>query len=178
MYKYRKVLVLAGIILGILGALLHFVYDWSGQMRLVGLFVPVNESTWEHMKLFFFPMLAISLYINRKYASEIPLLLSGLLFTTLLGTWLIPVLFYTYRGILGFDISVLNISTYYVSLLISFYYLWVHTFSASAIAKNKQKQPSQLLPFLTALQAILFSVFTYHPLSLGIFSDPIGIPRI
>ena len=45
-------------------------YDWSGQMWFVGLFVPVNESTWEHMKLLFVPMLIYimlgNLYIKRQ----------------------------------------------------------------------------------------------------------------
>lgn len=39
----------------VLGVLMHFVYEWSGSNRFVGLFAPINESTWEHMKLLFFP---------------------------------------------------------------------------------------------------------------------------
>jgi hypothetical protein len=29
-----------------LGTVLHFVYGWSGNNTFVGLFAPVNESTW------------------------------------------------------------------------------------------------------------------------------------
>lgn len=39
----------------IVGTLLHFTYDWTGQSALVGLFSAVNESTWEHLKLLFVP---------------------------------------------------------------------------------------------------------------------------
>ena len=39
------------------GTLLHFVYSWTGNNSIIGLFAPVNESTWEHMKLLYFPML-------------------------------------------------------------------------------------------------------------------------
>lgn len=39
------------------GSLAHFLYDWTGSNAIAGLFVPVNESVWEHMKLLFFPML-------------------------------------------------------------------------------------------------------------------------
>jgi hypothetical protein len=35
----------------ILGALLHFVFNWTQQNGIVGLFTPVNESIWEHLKL-------------------------------------------------------------------------------------------------------------------------------
>ena len=39
----------------ILGTLLHFTYKWSNKNMLVGAFSAVNESTWEHLKLLFFP---------------------------------------------------------------------------------------------------------------------------
>ena len=45
----------------ILGCLSHFFYEWSSNNFIVGLFAPVSESTWEHMKLIFFPMLLYSL---------------------------------------------------------------------------------------------------------------------
>ena len=48
----------------ILGTLSHFFYDWTGQGALIGLISPVNESTWEHMKLVFFPLLLSS---SRQY---------------------------------------------------------------------------------------------------------------
>ena len=41
----------------VLGTLGHFAYDWSGKSLPVGAFCAVNESTWEHMKLLFFPVL-------------------------------------------------------------------------------------------------------------------------
>ena len=40
----------------ILGTLLHFTYEWSGGNLLVASFSAVNESTWEHLKLLFYPM--------------------------------------------------------------------------------------------------------------------------
>lgn len=33
------------------GSLVHGVYGWSGSNTVVGLFVPINESVWEHFKL-------------------------------------------------------------------------------------------------------------------------------
>ena len=41
----------------ILGTIFHFTYEWSGKKVIIGLFSAVNESTWEHLKLLFFPML-------------------------------------------------------------------------------------------------------------------------
>ena len=45
------------------GTGLHFLYDVC-PVPLVGLFAPVNESVWEHLKLFFWPCL---LYTSSDY---------------------------------------------------------------------------------------------------------------
>ena len=51
---------LAGIFfVSVIGTLSHFLYQLSGNSFLVGLFAPVGESTWEHIKLLFFPMRSI-----------------------------------------------------------------------------------------------------------------------
>ena len=50
-----------------LGTLAHFAYEWSGKQLLAGAFCAVNESTWEHMKLLFFPALlftAVPVFIH------------------------------------------------------------------------------------------------------------------
>ena len=39
-----------------LGTILHFLFDWTGSFALAPVSA-VNESTWEHMKILFFPML-------------------------------------------------------------------------------------------------------------------------
>ena len=43
-----------------LSGVFHFIYDWSGKQAWIGFFCPVNESTWEHLKLLFFPVLIFS----------------------------------------------------------------------------------------------------------------------
>ena len=41
----------------IVGTLLHFTYEWSGENKFIASFSAVNESVWEHLKLVFYPML-------------------------------------------------------------------------------------------------------------------------
>jgi len=71
MHSSKRVMILAAIVVFVLGTLAHFVYDWSGQNSFIGLLTPVNESTWEHMKLLFFPMLiigtAVWLYLRKDF---------------------------------------------------------------------------------------------------------------
>ena len=71
-----KNILTAFIIIGILGSLSHFVYEWSGNNRFVGYFFAVNESTWEHLKLLFFPTVVYSVIeyflVKNKIANYIP----------------------------------------------------------------------------------------------------------
>lgn len=55
--KILKYKIFSAIFAIILGAILHFTYEWSGNNAFVGTFSSINESTWEHLKLAFFPML-------------------------------------------------------------------------------------------------------------------------
>lgn len=41
----------------ILGTLMHFFYEWSGDLTIIGILCPVNESVWEHLKLIFYPFI-------------------------------------------------------------------------------------------------------------------------
>ena len=41
------------IILGIIASFSHIAYNLSGNNIIVGLFNPVNESVWEHLKFMF-----------------------------------------------------------------------------------------------------------------------------
>ena len=115
----RKKLLNITIIIGILtvwllGSLFHFVYGWSGNNTLVGLFFPTNESTWEHMKLVFLPMNLYAIYTwyalkDRYNAAGFAIFLG-----VIVGTWAIPFLYYTYMGILGFSKMWLDISTFFI----------------------------------------------------------------
>jgi hypothetical protein len=82
------------------GTILHFLYDWSGKSRLVAVFSGVNESTWEHMKLLFWPMFLFAIaesFFFKDVADFWCIKLKG----TLLGLALIPIIFYTYNGVVG-----------------------------------------------------------------------------
>lgn len=162
----KHVLFCSALAVAVLGTLCHFVYDWTGKNRLVGLFVPVNESTWEHMKLLFFPMLLVTWILTLCLRKKYPAILSGMLAGTLIGTAMIPVLFYTYTGILGFHISAVDIAIFYICLILGFCIAYRLTATGGA------QDWMQLCLCLTLVMAAAFVLFTFHPLSLGIFAEP------
>lgn len=162
-----KLYTIKGIIFVLItGTISHFVYEWSGNNFILGFFFPVNESTWEHMKLCFFPMLLYSLYMDKKIKQIYPCVTSALLFGTLLSTFLIPVIFYTYSGILGKNFLALDIAAFAISVLLSFGVIYCLTLSC------KLEPYTKTLKFLILITTVSFFVFTYYPLDIGIFIDP------
>ena len=97
------------------GTLLHFVYEWSGKMALVAPFSNVNESTWEHMKLLFYPAFLFAIIQSFFFEPRKDywfIKLKG----TLLGLVLIPVIFYLFNGIIGESNDVINIAIFVISV--------------------------------------------------------------
>ncbi|MTA92276.1 MAG: hypothetical protein F2544_02690, partial [Actinobacteria bacterium] len=62
--------------LGVLGSLLHFVFDWTKHNRLVAIFAAVNESYWEHIKIAVWPVMLLQFVLfiagGYQFASFIP----------------------------------------------------------------------------------------------------------
>ena len=92
MEKTTKKLLLAYALAAVGGVLLHFLYQWLPN-PVLALISPVRESVWEHVKLLYFPLLAVSLILGRgKGLGRAPWLLgtvaacavlyTGLLFAT------------------------------------------------------------------------------------------------
>ena len=98
----------------ILGTLLHFLYVWTGGSVLVAPFSAVNESTWEHMKLLFFPLFFFALLQSRFFKGFDNfwcVKLTGIS----VGLLLVPVLFYTINGAFGKTPDWVNISIFFIS---------------------------------------------------------------
>ena len=98
------------------GTLLHFVYQWSGNHPAVGAFSAVNESVWEHMKLVFVPLFVLTMvqvfFLGRSW----PNFLAARSVSTLLGTALVPILYYTYTGAAGGHVLWADILVFAVSV--------------------------------------------------------------
>ena len=157
-----------GIIIGILfvlaaGSLSHFLYDWSSRQSVIGLFTPVNESVWEHMKLLFFPMLLFSLFMAGKLKNRYPCVISALCFGILAGTVCIPTLFYAYTFAAEKSIFILDLAIFLFSTITAFFLAYQLTLSC-----RMQAYTAVLCILVCALFAC-FIVFNYHPPSFGMF---------
>ena len=137
MRNIRFYLIIGFIFTSALGTLSHFFYDWSDQNLLIGLISPSSPS-----------------------------LRPALLLGGLSGTFLIPVLFYTYSGILGHNITWIDITIFFISVFSAFFYAWRLQDSARIYQKRTA------IYFLTVLFLILFILFTFLPPDIGLFAEP------
>ena len=149
------------------GTLLHFLYDWLGEAKWIAPLSGVNESTWEHMKLLFWPMLMFAVvqsFFFRDREDFWCVKLRG----ALLGLVLIPILFYTYNGIIGPSPDWLNIAIFFVSAAAAYIYE-TRLFNSG---KFRCRSPRSAIAALAVI-AILFVVFTFVTPEIGIFRDPL-----
>ena len=111
---------LAGFALSTLGGtLLHFLYDWTGENILASPFSGVNESTWEHMKLLFWPVFVFAL-VQRLFFRDQKNYWCIKMAGMLMGLLSVPVLFYTYNGVFGKSPDWINISIFYIAVALVF----------------------------------------------------------
>ena len=148
------------------GTLLHFLYEWLDDAKWIAPFSGVNESTWEHMKLLFWPMLLFAI-VQSFFFRECKDLWCVKLRGILLGLALIPVLFYTYNGAIGKSPDWLNIVIFFVCAAVAY----LHELRLFHSEKLRCRSPKTAIAVLSII-ALLFVVFTFKAPSLGIFRDP------
>lgn len=153
----------------ILGSLLHFVFAWSGYNKIVALFSAVNESTWEHLKLAFWPGFIFMLFEVFIYQKK-----SNLFFAKMIELILMPLIiivsFYTYVGILGFNLLFLDIGTFVLAVIVA------RRIGYKILIKEKTTNFSNLISiFIIFILIFFFIYFTYNPPMIGLFKDPRGL---
>ena len=86
----------------------------------------------------------------------------------LLGLALIPVIFYTYNGVIGKSPDWINIAIFFISAAT------VYIYEARALKNSRTPCHFSRISFaLLCVIALLFVAFTFKTPALGIFKDPI-----
>lgn len=181
--------VLSFIVTSVLGSACHFAFDFFGQSRLIAPFVPVNESTWEHLKLLFFPFLlcliaGCLLGFSKNHSSHLSdrnrqaflsCYLDGAAFGQIFGMVAIVVLFYTIHGLLGFSIDWINIGIYFISTAYAHYmfYRYASMPYYNTFSYNQTTHVPIWIPILVILGiTALFVLFTFYTPQIALFLDP------
>ena len=149
------------------GTLLHFLYEWLGGAVFIAPFSGVNESTWEHMKLLFWPSFLYATVQSFFFSARTDfwcIKRNGIL----LGLLLIPVLFYLYNGAIGKSPDWLNVAIFFISAAL------MSLYEARQLRAGTLCCRHEGLAFL-CLCAVggLFILFTFVTPKLRIFCDPL-----
>ena len=147
------------------GILLHYAWDWSGRSPFVSFFAATNESTWEHLKLAFWPALLLASVHWWLYRRP-----SGWLVATtvrvLVPSVLIVVLFYGYTSILGTHHLALDIATFVVAV-------FAGEFAGHSLMDRRFTSGIRVLAAAGLVLAVVaFSTFTFSSPSWFLFEDP------
>jgi len=150
----------------LLGALLHFLFEWSGESKAVGLIASVNESVWEHFKQGFWPM---CLYAAIEY-KFIRGHVNNLLMAKAIAVYIIPVItglvFYGYTSITGEEILIVDILIFLVAIVVG----QLTSYKIMTLSRLPKYANIISLIFIILLASILM-LFTFFPPHLPIFLD-------
>ena len=106
------------IVISAVGTIAHFLYEWTHQNKILGLFTAVNESTWEHIKIALTPSFLWCLYDGVIYGLE-PNYFCAKLMSLLVIVVFIPTVFYSYKKFTKKPVLPLDIATFYVAIILS-----------------------------------------------------------
>lgn len=150
----------------LLGTASHFFFEWSRNSVFIGLFCPVNESVWEHLKLLYTPFLiwsAAEFFIlkDRKcfFFSRAAGIISGMLLTVFI--------YYTYTGATGKESMAVDIASFILGVLAAFAAGYI-------ILKNKRLHSAFTEIISVILLTVLFGLFilfTFAPPLIPLFED-------
>lgn len=149
----KKLIIFGAVFMIIAGSLLHFTYAWSGNNGLVGVLSAINESVWEHSKLFILPIILVGLveYLRLREGSKVAW---SKLVEFVFMSLFITAFFYTYTGALGVEENLtIDIASFIIAIIIGRYISYKILVS---------KKPSAITGYLSlAGLAFLFGLFTY-----------------
>lgn len=150
------------------GNLFHFVYDWSGQNALVGAIAAVNESVWEHVKLLVVPWVLWSVVeaVALRRSRGGVLIARGL--GLLAGAAFIIAAYYTYVGVTGANVSLVNILIFQGAVLLAFFVSW----RVQDTGALRGKLWAVLGAVVLLVMVVLAVYWTYAPPALPLFTDP------
>jgi len=153
-------------VISIVGSVLHFAFELSGNWPPMAVIAAVNESVWEHLKIAFWPALFYTVFEYPFFRGST----KNFVIAKATGIYVMPVaivvLFYSYTAIIGQEILIVDILIFVVAVALG------------QLTSYKMLTIGRLPPWLdkvgivlVILLAVAFGVFTFYPPHLPIFRD-------
>ena len=150
----------------IVGTLFHFVFELFFSWPPIGAITPVNESVWEHLKLPYWPLIIFSLIEYKFIKEEANNIIIGKSIAAIISVGTILIVFYSYTTILGIEILIVDILSFFIGAIIGQFV------SYRIMTSNKLPRSLNVISLIILIGfALALVIFTYFPPHLPIFQD-------
>ncbi len=164
MKAFRKSLIGATVITFLLGSAFHFLYDLLGENKVIGLFCPVSESVWEHLKMLVYPSLICYFTLLRQHVRKYRNLFGTYTIGLVASLYLIPSLYYFYTAGFGIESVVLDIALFLVSVVHMYCIIYIIS------VHHRKFSIDKIICFLVLFLIVgMMTIFTIYPPSFPIF---------
>jgi hypothetical protein len=151
-----------------IGALLHFTFELSGEWKPLAIISGVNESTWEHFKIGFWPAFIwglIEFFAFRKKVKNF-FFAKGISFLVIPAV--ISILFYGYTFIFNIESLVIDVVIFIIAIAVA------QIVSYRLMLLQKRKLYLNIIGgIIIIINIVLFSLLSFFPPECIIFKDPV-----
>ena len=150
------------------GTTLHFWFEWTDYWRPIALIAAVNESTWEHIKMAFWPGLIFAMVEYPFIKSDINNFALAKIAGLLTMPMITVILFYGYTSLTGTHMLWADVIVFILSVIGG------QVVSLNILIRSKETLPgaNRLALAGLALMVLAFSLLSYFPLKNFIFTHP------
>lgn len=154
----------------ILGTFIHFIYNILYKPFILGLFVPINESVFEHLKLVLIPLTLFGIIYSLVYGKKEnnKNIWNYISIAVILSMIFVPIMHYLYIAIIKNTSTIFDIVLYILSIIFSYIYIYIKN------GKDNKKDTNKGGILLILLLYFIFVVFTICPPRVELFKDPIN----
>lgn len=152
----------------LVGALLHFTFELSGEWTPMAIISGVNESVWEHFKIGFWPALIwgiIEFFIFGKKVRNF-FFAKGISFLVIPAV--IATLFYGYTLIFKIESLAIDIAIFFIAIAVA------QIVSYRLMLKKERRLYLNIIGVvIIIINIVLFSLLSFFPPECPIFKDPV-----
>ncbi|MHB1346773.1 MAG: DUF6512 family protein [Candidatus Humimicrobiaceae bacterium] len=152
----------------LLGALLHFTFELSGEWTPMAIISGVNESVWEHFKIGFWPALIWGIIEFFVFGKKVKSFFFAKGFSFLVIPAVIAALFYGYTLIFKIESLAIDIVIFFIAIAVA----QIASYRL-ILLRRKRLYLEAIGIMIIILNIILFSLFSFFPPKCPVFKDAV-----
>lgn len=166
--KHKTFFILSTIFSIILGTVLHFTYNFLHKPFVLGFFLPINESVFEHLKLLLVPLALVGIAYTILFKKQ-KNLWYYISISTIISMIFIPIAHYLYTNLFNKSSAIFDIVIYIIAMIFANSYTYL-----KLTKETKQNDKNSIGILLLITIYFICMVFTIYPPQIELFKDPIN----